>query len=358
VVWVDLAALAARAAIALDVATAIKMHNVSDPTGRITPELLAELEIAKGVRIRDVARIADQMPPPGCVAYLERGGAVVEGIVRGTADPAANHSALAAIHSALADIRTRVPPGVTLTEIGPMRVLRAAVPSDWPITGLAGVREAMGPSINNALVEYEIASHSVRIAFTAADEAAATAAISARLRQIPGIGPVGEPVATIVLRADDRNVLIDAARTIERNVGAIEKHGLDDEREVTSRVDRDAAAELGVADSDVTSTLALLVGEVVADRDVPVVLRIRDQTPSDAPDPLKSIERMYVRAKSGTIVPLSALVQIATTRGVTELLREDRQPAILLRVGALRDDEQDMLLRHPPAGVEVRVVPD
>lgn len=136
---------------------------------------------------------------------------------------------------------------------------------------------------------------------------------------LPGTGG-GLPISVVIQSTGDPDTVFAVADEIREKAQAtgkfiIVQNSLNfDAPQVTVTIDRDRAAALNVPVSDIGTTLGLLVGGgkvAQFDRDsnsYDVITQVRDD---DRRNP-ESLEKYYVRASSGEMVPLSSVVQVST----------------------------------------------
>ncbi|MGN6551668.1 MAG: efflux RND transporter permease subunit [Pararhizobium sp.] len=136
---------------------------------------------------------------------------------------------------------------------------------------------------------------------------------------LPGTGG-GLPISVVLQTTGDPATVFEVADQVRKKAQAsgkfiIVQNSLNfDAPQVTVTIDRDRAAALNVPVSDIGRTLSLLVGGgkvAQFDRDsnsYDVITQVHDK---DRANP-ENLGRYYVRAASGDMVPLSAVVKIST----------------------------------------------
>ena len=213
------------------------------------------------------------------------------------------------------------------------------------------------------------------------DQSAIVSDINRQLAEIPGVTAFARQPNTLGLRGggtglrfaltgSDYHMLSEAAEDLT-NAMADRYPGLGSfdigydttQAQLSVKVDRDRARELGIDLNDVASFIAIaLDGREIAeihqdDEAIPVMLSFGSGAIQDPAD----LENLFVRAGDGPMVPLSSIVELEDTAVAPQLTREERMRAIPISVPLeeqydLESAIQD--LRHTasevlPAGVDV-----
>ncbi|MEM6462809.1 MAG: efflux RND transporter permease subunit [Pseudomonadota bacterium] len=215
-------------------------------------------------------------------------------------------------------------------------------------------------------------------------QAEIVAEINNRLAEIPGVAAFARQPNTLGLRGggtglrfaltgSNYDVLSDAAVELTRamedrfeGLGTFDIGYDTTQAELSVRVDRDRARDLGIDLSDVGSFINIaLDGREIAeiqqdDNAIPVILSLGRRAVGGPND----LENLFVRAGDGTMVPLSTVVEVEDTAVAPELNREGRSRAVPISVPL--DDDYDLEsaiadLRHTgeevlPAGVEIMLL--
>ena len=127
--------------------------------------------------------------------------------------------------------------------------------------------------------------------------------------------------------------------------------------ELQVRVDNQKAADLGVSAASAATTLRTLInGDSVSklregDRETNIVVRLREQDRININDVLATT----IPSTRGIAVPLSAMVNIETVIGPTEISRDDRSPQILVGANVLGRAESDVLQEITASQKELNV---
>jgi HAE1 family hydrophobic/amphiphilic exporter-1 len=207
------------------------------------------------------------------------------------------------------------------------------------------------------------------------------AGINRQLAEIPGVTAFARQPNTLGLRGggtglrfaltgSDYDVLSNAATDLTRamedrfaGLGSFDIGYDTTQAQLSVKVDRDRAHEVGIDLEDVSSFIAIaLDGREIAeihdgDNAIPVLLSLGHQAINDPSD----LETLFVRAGDGTMVALSSIVEIEDTAVAPQLTREERMRAVPISVPLsanydlesavqdLRQTAADVL----PAGVEV-----
>ncbi|MCP4316001.1 MAG: efflux RND transporter permease subunit [Hyphomicrobiales bacterium] len=208
--------------------------------------------------------------------------------------------------------------------------------------------------------------------------------INRQLAEIPGVSAFARQSNTLGLRGggsglrfaltgSNYDVLSDAAVDLTRamedrfeGLGTFDIAYDTTQAELSVKVDRDRARELGIDLNDISSFVAIaLDGREIAeihqdDNAIPVMLSLDHRAISGPGD----LENLFVRAGDGTMVPLSTVVEIEDTAVAPQLTREERMRAVPITVpladgydlesaiSDLRQTGQEVL----PAGVEITLL--
>ena len=208
--------------------------------------------------------------------------------------------------------------------------------------------------------------------------------INRQLAEIPGISAFARQPNTLGLRGggsglrfaltgSNYDVLSDAAVDLTRamtdrfdGLGNFDIGYDTTQAELSVRVDRDRARELGMDLNDISSFVAIaLDGREIAeihqdDNAIPVMLSLGERAIGDPGD----LENLFVRTGDGTMVPLSTVVEIEDTAVAPQLTREERMRAVPISVPLDADYDLESAIadmRHTaeevlPAGVEVTLL--
>ncbi len=213
------------------------------------------------------------------------------------------------------------------------------------------------------------------------DQTAIVADINRQLAEIPGVTAFARQPNTLGLRGggtglrfaitgSDYQVLSESAEALADTMadrfpglGAFDIEYDTTQAQLSVKVDRDRARDLGIDLEDVASFIATaLDGREIAeihelDEAVPVILSFGTGAIQDPAD----LENLFVRAGDGSMVPLSSIVELEDTAVAPQLTREERMRAIPISVTL--DDQYDLEsairdLRQTaeevlPAGVDV-----
>jgi multidrug efflux pump len=156
--------------------------------------------------------------------------------------------------------------------------------------------------------------------------------------------------------------VIDRARE-NTNIIGLRSDYFERKPKIDVEVDRNRAADLGVSLSTVGRTLETMLGSRVVTtfesggEEYNVLLQAKPEdraTPSD-------LQNIYVRAKSGALVPLANLVRLKETAGPLELKRFDRLRSISITgslapgysLGSALDYMEQIIHEEVPEGVRV-----
>ena len=215
-------------------------------------------------------------------------------------------------------------------------------------------------------------------------QAEIVAEINRRLAEIPGVSAFARQPNTLGLRGggsglrfaltgSNYDVLSDAAIKLTRamedrfdGLGNFDIAYDTTQAELSVRVDRDRARELGIDLDDVSSFVSIaLDGREIAeihqdDTAVPVMLSLGHRAISSPSD----LENLFVRAGDGTMVPLSTVVEVEDTAVAPQLTREERMRAVPISVPLADDYDLESAiadLRQTgeevlPAGVEITLL--
>lgn len=171
---------------------------------------------------------------------------------------------------------------------------------------------------------------------------------------------LGTDYDTMAIQADQFSRLLTA------NIPEIEEVRIEydtSQPELTFDINRQAAADLGVAIDDISQTLRVMVNELelldlnIQDKAVPVMLSSSQGQINDPNDLLN----LFVLNQSGSMVPLGSMIE-ASERGVAaELDRHAQRRAIELTLtvppgvalGSILQEIQGLALEHLPAGMDL-----
>jgi multidrug efflux pump len=154
-----------------------------------------------------------------------------------------------------------------------------------------------------------------------------------------GVRGQGKPLQVVLGGAEYAQIAAWRDQVIERitaenpRIFNLESDYQERKPQLTVRIDRNKAADLGVSLSNVGRTLETLLGSRIVTtfmqggEEYNVVVQARDDERSSVSD----LGNIYVRSsQSGALVPLSALVSVEEAAGPNELRRFDRLRAITL----------------------------
>jgi len=343
-----------------DVVTAVAAAPAPGAADALSGVVIALLKGAP-IRLRDVARVLDDVVAPPCSAFDARGGAVSEGVVQASAvaDVAAARSA---VEDALGAVVLTLPPDVVLRRVAASRRITVDLRPDSDPGGWVPLRDAVagGAAGVHALVEVGSADNGgerdaspteARVLLDTTDDAV-VARVLAAVRAVPFVRSAGEASATVQLLGADPAALAAAGAELTRRLTErgelVEQLGADTRWATHVIVDPVAVRRLGVSPADVDLALAARQGTPVGTyrqggRVVPIVVRLADHAA------LRSSER--------TLVPLEAIAASRVELERVTVLHEDRRPMVGARVHGA-DLAALKQAFTPPAGIEMRVVGD
>ncbi len=340
------------------VAALSKTHLESGDASGLRPLVLAMANGAP-VRLSDVGTVRDDGRARTCRAYDER-GAVAEDIVR-VMDGADADAVGKAADAQLTNAVRALPPGIDVHAVTVGREITVDLEPAIAPAAYAQVHQALTavPAVGRFVLEIgsvgdaEGTPPTAHLLLESSDESVATA-VRGALARMPFVRAAGEPNATLELIGVDRAALKTAEEELLRKVAGhaevVARLGTTERIVQVARVDEDLARKLGLPIADLRLALAVRRGKAVADvgkdgRSVPLVVRL------DGP-----LDRIFVRGPSG-LVPLSAVVAWTSRSTPAVLLQEDHFPMVGARVHA-SDVPGLQRLYPPPAGIQLRVVPD
>ena len=328
------------------------------------------------ILLRDVATISSGGAPPTCLAANDGSGAVVGEVwLAAGADATAVTKAVA---ERLRREAAALPPGVTLpvfdeaTAGSPEHVsfaLHLALPPGvtWPEAERAASRVSQAlaaPEVKAVLTMVPLRAELVAVVALQPKSAwpaervsldAVLTGLLARVAQVPGLGqpritaalasrpralepwrPVG-----VRLRGSDLDALAalarkasDSLRGVE-GVSSVSVEGVGRTHEVTVQPDREALARYGLQTAAVTTAMQAATGGLPAadlfegDRRVEVMVTL--PMPSDDPS---ALAQLSLTAPDGSRLPLSQVARLVADDAPAEILRDQGQRCVLLRVTA------------------------
>ena len=184
------------------------------------------------------------------------------------------------------------------------------------------------------------------------DQSAIVSGINRQLAEIPGFTAFARQPNTLGLRGggtglrfaltgSDYQLLSGAAEDLTNamadrylELGSFDIGYDTTQAQLSVKVDRDRARQLGIDLDDVASFIAIaLDGQEIAeihqdDEAIPVILSFGSGTIRDPAD----LENLFVRAGDGPMVPLSSTVELEDTAVAPQLTREERMRAISISV--------------------------
>ncbi|MBR0568108.1 efflux RND transporter permease subunit [Azoarcus sp. L1K30] len=160
---------------------------------------------------------------------------------------------------------------------------------------------------------------------------------NAKVVEVPPGPPVMSPIVAEIYGPDYAGQIEAAKRVRAEFEGTPDIVGVDDSIDEAApklvlRVDQAKAARMGVSQSDIVEVVRLgLAGEDVTpvhggDNKYEIPVRIR--LPATRQSDVSSLLAMKVRARSGVLVPVSELVEVAETRREQILYRKDLLPVV------------------------------
>ena len=350
---VDAAALAATGLTIADVVAALApLSPLRTGGAEALPPLIIAMVKGAPIRLRDVARVADDAAPSACRAYGDR-GALFEAAVY--AQPSADVRAIrAALAQSISGALPELPPGLDVRALGAGHVLDVELDPDVSLAGaITALREPVRTASAGTPFVLEIDTSDgrepsplgARVVLDTGEDAAVQK-VAVALAMVSVVHGAGEPNATVEIVGPDRAALFAAAPELQKRLAErgvlVDRWGTVARPVEVHRVDRAAAARLGVSIADATLAIqALRDGKVVSG----VLVRIDG-----------SLDHVYVRAGASAI-PLSALVSVAAEPAPAALLRDDQFPAVGARVHA-SDLASLQHVFEPPPGIMLRVVAD
>lgn len=279
------------------------------------------------VRLGDVANVRDHRAPATCMFFAATPG-VVELVI---------HAQTAA---SVEQVRAELRP-LGLVEMPPRRELHVELASDVSLdAATAALYDALAGLPRDSF-EVEIRDGSARV-LANTDDALAV------LRKMKIVVAAGEPTATVHVSGADPAAVASAARLIEARLRHREllaaTHGLATRPTNSYDVDRDAAARLGIQPGVVEATLAAADGvtaSTVFTQQSQVLVMLS----------ATSRDHLFVRASSGTLVPLDQVVRTNVTSEPVEVLHRGQVPDVDLEVHG----DPTAAIGAVPAGVRVEV---
>jgi multidrug efflux pump subunit AcrB len=353
----DLARLVAMDVTVLDVAEA--MRRPQQVLGAASIDEIA-LPDRNGVRLGDVAVVTLTEHEPCHLGAAPLPGPVL--LVEITTEDAGTRWT-----EALTAVRAE---GIEIVDLGAARTLTATIE---PARGSRPAHEVDAVELG-ALARSVDALDGVRWALAIRAEGEATVRLSIGLDTAGAAGAVdtavtallstpstlpprlaGVPGVEAVLRGPDLDALHRAAGTV---VGVLRARGLaagcdpcDRLPTVTLDVDRTRAADFGIPVGDVARTLELVAPHVIGEWDtgaaqVDVVLAL--DLAGDVP---RALTQLRIRTQQGVVVPLDAVVRAGAVDAPAEILRRDRERAVVVWTrGAKARAELDAAIATATAG--------
>jgi multidrug efflux pump subunit AcrB len=334
----DFVKLAAMDVTVLDVAEATRR-----PQQVLGAASLDQIELPDrdGVRLGDVAVVTATLHEPCHLGAAPLPGPVM--LVEITTPDARTRWT-----EALAAVRAE---GIEIVDLGAARTLTATIE---PAPGSRPAHEVDAVELG-ALARSVDAIDGVRWALATRAEGEATVTLSIGLDTTDAAGAVdsavtallstpstlpprltGVPGVEAVLRGPELDALHRAAGSI---VDALRARGLaagcdpcDRRPTVALEVDRARAADLGVAVGDIARTLGFIAPQVIGEWNtgaarVDVVLALAGDVAGDVP---RALTQLRVRVPQGILIPLDAVVRATAVDAPAEILRRDRERAVVV----------------------------
>ena len=162
------------------------------------------------------------------------------------------------------------------------------------------------------------------------------------------VGFSGSDVAELRKQAD---ALVASLAKI-KGLRVVDRLGGEEQPRMEIAIDRDTAARLGIAASEIASTLSVLApgGTWVSttftqSNQYPVMLAVEGELPG-------VLDQVMLRSTTGSLVPVSAVAKVTATREPAAIFHEGQFPWIGVRIAGPLDALQDALAKLPvPATV-------
>ena len=284
-------------------------------------------------------------------------------------------------------VLVELPPGTSLattTEVAETARKRIAdIPEIKHVFATAGSSTANGPAGDLTAAEVRKATLTIRWKDDRdASQYELEAQVRERLADLPGVRlsfQGGEPgrALQLVLAGDDPVKLAAAAREVEREIrqlpglGTVGSSAALVRPEVIVRPDPASAADLGVSTADIAAATRVATrGDYeqflsklnLPERQVPIRVQLDEAALSDP----ALLGQLRVPTASGASVPLSAVAQITTASGPSQIDRFDRRRNVTITVDlngmAMGEVEKQIdalpSLQNLPAGVERQAAGD
>jgi Cu/Ag efflux pump CusA len=332
-------------------AAGLAVHDVSSVLvdAPSSARALADTPIKPGIRVGDIARIADDHERQTCHAVDE---STDEDIIVGTIYARPDADAITvreAVEHALAALAAATPPGARLTVLPRTKPIALAIEADAKQLAAARSSLQLTPDIEHFVIEQERAAvdppAAIRIVpRLEADPAKVEAAARRVLTESAHVVAYRRDELGIQIRGPDLAVLKTLSDQLASRLGTlvIGRVGGGEHPVLRVAIDRASASRLGISTEALGQAIAaasddgVRIGTVmVGSQREPLVVRMQHAAPDNWG------EHVSVHGTNGVLVPLSSVVKLETSSEVTEIRREDLSRWVGVRaVGseqALRD---------------------